>query len=135
MSQKKFKKQENIMNIVISQNNNLPIYEQIVRAIKNEIIAGNLKEEDALPSIRGLARDLQISIITTNRAYEELEKEGLIYSKAGKGFFVSRQNTNMLMEKKIQGMENDIAELVRECKKTGITKEDMIAMIEVIWDE
>ena len=66
------------MNIIISNNINLPIYEQIVRAVKNEIIAGNIKEEDPLPSIRGLARDLQISIITTNRAYEELEKEGLI---------------------------------------------------------
>lgn len=123
------------MNIVISDNLNLPIYEQIVRAVKNEIIAGNIKEDDALPSIRGLARDLQISIITTNRAYEELEKEGLIYSKAGKGFFVSKQNTNMLKEKKIQGIENDIQELVRECKKSGISKEEMLGMIEVIWDE
>ncbi len=123
------------MNIVISNNINLPIYEQIVRAVKNEIIAGNIKEEDPLPSIRGLARDLQISIITTNRAYEELEKEGLIYSKAGKGFFVSKQNTNMLKEKKIQGIENDIQELVKECKKSGISKEEMLGMIEVIWDE
>lgn len=123
------------MNIVISNNLNLPIYEQIVRAVKNEIIAGNIKEDDALPSIRGLARDLQISIITTNRAYEELEKEGLIYSKAGKGFFVSKQNTNMLKEKKIQGIENDIQELVKECKKSGISKEEMFKMIEVIWDE
>lgn len=123
------------MNIVISNNINLPIYEQIVRAVKNEIIAGNIKEEDPLPSIRGLARDLQISIITTNRAYEELEKEGLIYSKVGKGFFVSKQNTNMLKEKKIQGIENDIQELVKECKKSGISKEEMLGMIEVIWDE
>lgn len=123
------------MNIVISNNTNLPIYEQIVRAVKNEIIAGNIKEDDALPSIRGLARDLQISIITTNRAYEELEKEGLIYSKAGKGFFVSKQNTDMLKEKKIQGIENDIQELVKECKKSGISKYEMLGMIEVIWDE
>lgn len=123
------------MNIIISNNINLPIYEQIVRAVKNEIIAGNIKEEDPLPSIRGLARDLQISIITTNRAYEELEKEGLIYSKAGKGFFVSKQNTNMLKEKKIQGIESDIQELVKECKKSGISKEEMLGMIEVIWDE
>ncbi len=123
------------MNIIISNNINLPIYEQIVRAVKNEIIAGNIKEEDPLPSIRGLARDLQISIITTNRAYEELEKEGLIYSKAGKGFFVSKQNTNMLKEKKIQGIESDIQELIRECKKSGISKEEMLGMIEVIWDE
>ena len=123
------------MNIIISNNINLPIYEQIVRAVKNEIIAGNIKEEDPLPSIRGLARDLQISIITTNRAYEELDKEGLIYSKAGKGFFVSKQNTNMLKEKKIQGIESDIQELVKECKKSGISKEEMLRMIEVIWDE
>lgn len=123
------------MNISISQSNNLPIYEQIVRAVKSEIISGNLKEDDSLPSIRGLARDLQISIITTNRAYEELEKEGLIYSVAGKGFFVSRQNTNMLIEKKMQTIESDIQELVRECKRSGIEKSDMLAMVEVIWDE
>lgn len=123
------------MNISISQSNNLPIYEQIVRAVKSEIISGNLKEDDSLPSIRGLARDLQISIITTNRAYEELEKEGLIYSVAGKGFFVSRQNTNMLIEKKMQTIESDIQELVRECQRSGIEKSDMLAMVEVIWDE
>ena len=78
---------------------------------------------------------MQISIITTNRAYEELEKEGLIYSKAGKGFFVSKQNTSMLKEKKIQGIESDIQEIVKECKKSGISKEEMLGMIEVIWDE
>ena len=123
------------MNLVISSSSNLPIYEQIVRGIKDEIIKGNLKDGDALPSIRGLARDLQISIITTNRAYEELEKEGLIYSKAGKGFYVSEQNTNMLLEKKIQGIESAIAELVKECKQTGLSKEDTLAMVGVIWDE
>ena len=122
------------MNLVISSSSNLPIYEQIVRGIKDEIIKGNLKDGDALPSIRGLARDLQISIITTNRAYEELE-EGLIYSKAGKGFYVSEQNTNMLLEKKIQGIESSIAELVKECKQSGISKEDALAMVGVIWDE
>lgn len=123
------------MNIVISNTSNLPIYEQIVRAIKNEIIEGNLKENDALPSIRGLAKDLQISIITTNRAYEELEKEGLVYSKAGKGFFIKAKNASMLMEKKIQGIEDDMQELVMECKKSGISKDEMIGMLEVIWDE
>lgn len=89
------------MNISIVTTSNLAIYEQIVVQIKNEIIAGHLKEGDLLPSIRSLARDLQISVITTKRAYEELEKEQLIYSVAGKGFYIAKQNPNLLKEKKL----------------------------------
>lgn len=123
------------MNIVISSTNNLAIYEQIVRQIKEAIIIGNLSEGDILPSIRSLAKDLQISIITTNRAYEELEKEGLIYSVAGKGFYISKQNTEMLREKKIQAIELTMLELVKECKRAEITKSNIFDMINVLWEE
>lgn len=123
------------MNIVISNESNLPIYEQIVNQMKNELIQGNLQEGDAMPSIRSLARDLQISVITTNRAYSELEKEGLIYSVAGKGFYVSRQNTNMLKEKKIQGIEEHMIELIRECCMAQLSREDTIKMLTLLWDE
>lgn len=123
------------MNILISSTNNLAIYEQIVRQIKEAIIIGNLSEGDVLPSIRSLAKDLQISIITTNRAYEELEKEGLIYSVAGKGFYISKQNTEMLREKKIQAIELTMLELVKECKRAEITKNNIFDMINVLWEE
>lgn len=88
------------MKILISNTSNLAIYEQIIRQIKDAVIAKEIQEGEMLPSIRSLAKDLQISVITTKRAYEELEKEGLIYSVKGKGFYVSRQNTNMLKEKR-----------------------------------
>ncbi len=88
-----------------------------------------------LPSIRSLAKDLQISVITTKRAYEELEKEGLIYSVAGKGFYVAKQNTNMLREKKIQVLEEELGKLVSEWKKAGLSKADMADYIEVLFEE
>ncbi len=123
------------MNIVISNESSLPIYEQIVNQMKNELIQGNLQEGDAMPSIRSLARDLQISVITTNRAYSELEKEGLIYSVAGKGFYVSHQNTNMLKEKKIQGIEEHMTQLIRECRMAQLSREDTIKMLTLLWEE
>ena len=83
------------MNIIISNANNEPIYEQIYRQIKSAIISSELKEGDLLPSIRNLAKDLRISVITTKRAYDELEKDGYIYSAIGKGSFVAEKNTEI----------------------------------------
>lgn len=123
------------MNISIMAAGSLPIYEQIVAQIKNEIIAHHLKEGDMLPSIRSLARDLQISVITTKRAYEELEKEQLIYSVAGKGFYVAKQNPELLREKKITGLETVMSELIREGRRAGLTLEDLKDTLEVLWEE
>lgn len=123
------------MDISIATGSNLAIYEQIVIQIKNEIIAGHLKEGDMLPSIRSLAKDLQISVITTKRAYEELEKEKLLYSVAGKGFFVTKQNPNLLREKKISGIETALSDLIRESKRAGLTKSDVKDTIDVLWEE
>lgn len=123
------------MKILISNTSNVAIYEQIIRQVKDAVIAKELKEEEMLPSIRSLAKDLQISVITTKRAYEELEKEGLIYSVAGKGFFVAKQNTDMLREKKIQMLEEELGRLVSEWKKAGLSKVDMQDYVEVLFEE
>ena len=123
------------MNISIVTASNLAIYEQIVDQIKNEIIAGHLQEGDLLPSIRSLAKELKISVITTKRAYEELEKEQLIYSVAGKGFYVAQQNTNFLREKKITGIEQALLDIIRESKHAGLSMEDVKETVEMLWEE
>ena len=123
------------MKLYISEHSNAAIYEQIEQQIKDAILRQELKAEEALPSIRGLAKDLQISVITTKRAYEELEKEGLVYSKPGKGFYVSKSKTEMLKEKRIQTLEVQMLELIRQCKSAELSKEDMIDMLDVLYDE
>lgn len=124
-----------MLNIMISSSSNLAIYEQIMNQIKTAIINKDVVAGDALPSIRALARDLQISVITTKRAYEELEKEGLIFSKSGKGFYVNEQNTNLLKEKKITMIESHLSEIIKECKAAGLTLEDIKDIIDVLYQE
>lgn len=123
------------MNIIISNNSNLAIYEQIINQIKTSIINKEIVPGDAMPSIRGLAKDLQISVITTKRAYEELEKEGLLYSVSGKGFYVCEQNTDLLKEKKISMIEKHFIDIINECKAAGLTLEDIKDMMEVLYQE
>ena len=113
------------MNIQLKNNIDKPIYEQIILQIKNCIITGELSSGEALPSIRALAKDLQISVITTKRAYEELEKEGLIYGVAGKGFYVADQNVDILREKKIRMIEEKLQEVILECKEAGLSLQDI----------
>ncbi|NLY68140.1 MAG: GntR family transcriptional regulator, partial [Tissierellia bacterium] len=102
------------MRIIISNSSNEPIYEQISKQIKAQILKGELKEGDLLPSIRGLARDLQISVITTKRAYEELEKEGFIETVQGKGSYVAGQNKELMREKKLNIIEEKLSRIVEE---------------------
>jgi GntR family transcriptional regulator len=123
------------MNIMISNNSNLAIYEQIINQIKTAIINKELIPGDPLPSIRALAKDLQISVITTKRAYEVLEGEGLIYSLSGKGFYICEQNTEILKEKKIAMIEKNMTDIIRECKEAGLSIEDLKAMIEVYYED
>jgi len=123
------------MNINIQSKSSIPIYEQIKNQIKENIISGELKEGEPLPSIRSLARDLKISVITTKRAYEELEKEGLIYSVAGKGFYVDNPDTGYLVEKKVQGLEEQLDAVLVRCKEAKLSKEDVKDMIDILWDE
>jgi GntR family transcriptional regulator len=124
-----------LLNIIFSNNSNLAIYEQIINQIKTAIINKDINPGDALPSIRGLAKDLQISVITTKRAYEELEQESLIYSVTGKGFYVSEQNTNLLKEKKITMIENQLIELIKECKAVGMSFDDIKDTVEMLYYE
>lgn len=123
------------MNIIISNSSQEPIYEQIIKQIKNNIIKGGLEEEEALPSIRGLAQELQISVITTKRAYEELEREGFIVTVPGKGSFVSSQNKELIKEKKLKIMEEKLIEVIEESKDLNISLEDLIEMLRFMYEE
>ena len=121
------------MKIVIQPQGTLAIYEQIVNQLKNAIVTGELKANVALPSIRALASDLGVSVITTKRAYEELEKDGLIRSVAGKGFYVCEYNTNYLMEKQLIMLEKRLTEVIMEAKQAGLTCEEVKEMVDALF--
>ncbi|MBQ4529623.1 MAG: GntR family transcriptional regulator [Lachnospiraceae bacterium] len=123
------------MKIIIKTQGTLAIYEQIVNQLKNAIVTGELKAGEALPSIRMLANDLQVSVITTKRAYEELEKEGLIRSVAGKGFYVCEYNKDYLKEKQLMMLEERLQEVLSECKGAGLSKEDILEMVQTLLGE
>ena len=123
-----------MLKITILPQGTLAIYEQIINQLKNAIVSGELKAGEALPSIRNLAADLSVSVITTKRAYEELEKEGLIRSVAGKGFYVCEYNTDYLMEKQLMMLEKRLGELIGDAKHAGISKEDFLEMAEALFD-
>lgn len=123
------------MKIFINDNSPRPIYDQIIQAVKNSIANQELDSGDMLPSIRSLARQLGISVITTKRAYEELEKQGLIYSEQGKGFFVSRINQNLLMESRLKEYEKKLRVMISEAKGLGLSPEELSDMIRMFWDK
>lgn len=122
------------MKIVIQPQGTLAIYEQIVNQLKNAIVTGELKTNEALPSIRALAGDLQVSVITTKRAYEELEQEGLIRSVAGKGFYVCEYNTDFLKEKQLMMLENRLGEVIGEAKAAGLSRGELLEMVEALYE-
>ena len=121
------------MNLRIQSKSGVPIYEQIVVQMRELILKGILKEGEMLPSIRILASDLKISVITTKRAYEELEKEGMVYSVPGKGFYVDNPDRDFLEEKRVRGVEEELAQAVKKCKEAGISKEEVKEMVEIFW--
>lgn len=123
------------MNIFIKEESSLPIYEQIVSAVKNSILNHELAPGDMLPSIRSLAKSLGISVITTKRAYEELEKQGLIYSEQGKGFFVSRFNPNILLEEQLKTLEDHLADVVLEAKTLNLSVGELTDRVRLLWDK
>ena len=122
------------MNIVLQTKSSLPIYEQIERQIKDKIVSGELKEGEMLPSIRALAAESKISVITVKRAYEDLEKEGMIYSVQGKGFYVDNPDLQYMKEKKTLGLEEKLADWVSDAKTAGLSKEEALDMISILWD-
>lgn len=123
------------MNILISNSSDRPIYEQIGEQIRDQIISGSLAEGDALPSMRLLAKELRISVITTKRAYEELEREGFIETVPGKGCFVAAQNSELLMEAQLKKVEEALQKAVDEAAKGGINASQLHEMLDLILDD
>ena len=123
------------MNIYIDNKSGTPIYDQIYTQIKNQIISGDLKEDELLPSIRNLAKDLRISVITTKRAYDELERDGFIYTLPAKGCFVAPKNVELLRDENLKKMEELMQEIVRLAASCNISKEELMEMFRVNLEE
>ena len=123
------------MDIIISNSDKIPIYEQITKQIKDMILNGTLKEGEPLPSMRFLAKELRISMITTKRAYEELEREVFIESYVGKGSFVKAVNQEYIREKIQKEMEDAISIAVEKAKLSGISKEEFLEVVQWIYEE
>ncbi|HFR4168399.1 MULTISPECIES: GntR family transcriptional regulator [Bacillus cereus group] len=123
------------MRIFISNSLKVPIYQQIINQIKQQILSGELKEEESLPSIRHLARDLQVSVITSKRAYEELEKEGYIYSQVGKGSFVATQDKERIQKYGSNALHEKLIDVIRESQKENLTIEELETMLRALYKE
>ena len=123
------------MTILIDNKSGQPIYEQIVEQIREQILTGALQADEALPSIRSLAKDLRISVITTKRAYEELEQKGFLYTVAGKGCFVAEKNTELLREEDLRHIEEHLSEIRRLAARCGLTREELREMLEILEED
>ena len=123
------------MQILISHNSKEPIYEQIYQQIKKDILSGELSAGYPLPSMRVLAKEIDVSIITTKRAYEELEIDGLIYSVVGKGSFVSEQNREMIIERKRKIIEEQLTTAIWNSKEIGLDLHDLKELLLLLYEE
>ena len=122
------------MNLIISNASGKPIYEQIYTQVKNCIISGELSPGDALPSIRALAKDLRISVITTTRAYDELERDGFINRVPGKGCYVAEKNLELVREAHLKQIEEHMTEIVTLAAGCSLSEEDTVQMLRLIWE-
>ena len=123
------------MDIIISNAGGVPIYDQITRQVKGLILRGELKEGEALPSMRLLARELRISVITTKRAYEELEREGFITTVPGKGCFVAPQDPELAREETLRRVEEHLTRAVEAAKSGGVTMEEMTDTLNILYGD
>lgn len=123
------------MTIIIDNKSGVPIYDQIYSQIKAQIIGDALRQDEALPSIRSLAKDLRISVITTKRAYEELEREGLIVTQTGRGSFVAQVSGARLREEQLRAVEAHLAQAVRAAKQGGLTAEEFMEIAQTAFEE
>jgi|SRR5690625_938703 len=123
------------MQIIISNQSKEPFYQQIIEQIKAAILSGELTEGEPLPSIRNLAKDLQVSVITTKRAYEELEQQGYIYSIVGKGSFVAEQNVELIKDKKMQAIEDQLLAVITNSKEIGLTLQELKELLTILYEE
>jgi len=123
------------LNILIDSKSGAPIYDQICSQIKAQIVSGALQEDEALPSIRGLAKDLRISVITTKRAYDELEREGFLYTVAGKGCYVAPKNLDLLREQNLKAIEDHLSEAAKLAAACGVSREELKNMLDYVTEE
>ena len=123
------------MELIIRNTTNQPIYDQIYSQIKAQIIAGKLSPGEALPSIRALAKDLRISVITTKRAYDELEADGFLYTVAGKGCFVAEKNLDLIREQKLKDLEDHLDAAVELAAQCGISSAQLQEMLRILLRE
>lgn len=121
------------MNIIISNSNSVPIYEQIKQSIKQAILNNELREEDMLPSVRVMANDLKISFLTVKKAYDELEKEGYIKSVQGKGSFVAPKNSELVQEKKRKEIQNYIEKIIKLAQMSDISEKEIIELFKLMY--
>lgn len=123
------------MDIFIRNTGDVPIYEQLTRQIQGAILKGELTPGEALPSIRGLAKDLRISVITTKRAYEELEKDGFIVTVPGKGSFVAGQDTQLIRETRLRQAEEALGAAVANARDCGLSLPQLIELVTLLYKE
>lgn len=118
----------------ILQNSGVPIYQQIAAQFAEDILSGKMKQGEYLPSIRGLAKELRISVITTMKAYEELEKQGLVTAVQGKGYYVNAQDSEMLKEQHMRKMEEHLLNAISAAKIAGISNDEVIGILKMLMD-
>lgn len=123
------------MNIIISNTSDKPLYLQIKEQIKEAILKGELTDGDLLPSVRGFANDIGVSVLTTRRVYDELEREGFAISQAGRGTFVTMGNIELLRESRRRLVEEDMQKAIHNAKLFGITREELQTMLDILFEE
>lgn len=123
------------MKILISNTSTRPLYEQIKDQLKDAILQGELAPGDALPSIRAFASDLKVSVLTIRRVYDDLKQEGFVTSQVGKGTFVSQGNVELLRDARRRRVEEKMAAMIADAKTLGITKEELSAMMDILYEE
>lgn len=123
------------MNIIISNTSNDPIYKQIKEQIKEQILSKEIQENEMLPSLRSLAQDLKISVLTTTKAYNELEQEGFIISRQGKGFYVMSSSSELIKEQLIKEIESNLQNAISLSKKANMTDIELIKLLKLLMEE
>lgn len=123
------------MHIILNNSSMVPIYEQLMEQIKSEILSGELKEGDALPSVRSMAAELRISALTVKKSYDRLEEEGFVVTVHGKGSFVAQTNSALLIESRRQKAEAVLSEALEEIKASGMTREELFDLIDLLLEE
>ena len=122
------------MNLIISNSSDSPIYEQIKDQIKEQVLSGELKENEMLPSLRQLAKDLRISVLTTTRAYSELEQEGYIAARQGKGFFAMSSNSELIQEQLIRDVESNLTEALLAAKRASLSNSEVLDLLKLLME-